>query len=153
MSELNGKIALVTGANSGIGFETAALLAEAGYSKVILAARTTAKGEAAQAQLVMRVGQDVFDTLAVDVAEVQSAQQAADVLKERNEKIDLLILNAGMSTGTERAYNADGVELTFASTLVGHHVMTMRLLEDQLLSDHARIVIAGSEGARGRCRA
>ena len=42
----------------------------------------------------------------------------------------------------------DGVELTFASTLIGHHVLTMRLLENHLLYEHARIVIAGSEGAR-----
>lgn len=43
----------------------------------------------------------------------------------------------------------DGFELTFASSLIGHHVLTMRLLENHLLSEHARIVIAGSEGARG----
>lgn len=149
MSKNNGKTALVTGANSGIGFETAALLAKDGFSMVILACRTVEKAQAAKSQLIQRVGKDVFEVLAVDVSERQSAHDASDVLKERNNKIDLLILNAGMSTGTERAYNADGVELTFASTLIGHHVMTMRLLEEQLLSDHARIVIAGSEGARG----
>lgn len=149
MSNNNGKTALVTGANSGIGFETAALLAEDGFSTVILACRTVEKAEAAKSQLIEHVGKDVFDTLAVDVSESQSANRASDILKERNSKIDLLILNAGMSTGSERAYNSDGVELTFASTLIGHHVMTMRLLEDQLLSEHARIVIAGSEGARG----
>jgi NAD(P)-dependent dehydrogenase (short-subunit alcohol dehydrogenase family) len=145
----NGKTALVTGANSGIGFEAAALLAEDGFSTVILACRTVGKAETAKSQLVERVGKDVFEVLAVDVSEPQSANKASDVLKERKSKIDLLILNAGMSTGTERAYNSDGVELTFASTLVGHHIMTMRLLEEKLLADNARIVIAGSEGARG----
>ena len=59
----NGKTALVTGANSGIGFEAAAQLAEVGYSKVILATRTLEKGEIAKSQLIERVGKDIFELL------------------------------------------------------------------------------------------
>jgi NAD(P)-dependent dehydrogenase (short-subunit alcohol dehydrogenase family) len=143
------KIALVTGANSGIGFETAAQLAEDGYGKVILACRTLTKADAAKALLIERTGKDVFDTLAVDVSEPKTVHIACDTLLDRNDKIDILILNAGMSSGTEPAYNSDGIELTFASTIIGHHVMAIRLLNDKLLSEHGRIVIAGSEGARG----
>ncbi len=143
------KTALVTGANSGIGFETAARLAENGFEKVILVTRNLAKGETARAQLVERIGKHVFDLLAADLAEPESASAAGDELVKRQDTIDLLILNAGMSTGASPVYNSDGVELTFASTLIGHHVLTMRLLENQLLSERARIVIAGSEGARG----
>lgn len=58
------------------------------------------------------------------------------------------MLNAGAS-GQEASYNSDGVEVTYASTLVGHHVLTMGALEHALLTSKARIVIAGSEGARG----
>ena len=145
----NGKTALVTGANSGIGFETAAQLAENGFGKVILVTRNLAKGEAARTQLVERTGKNVFDLLAADLAEPKSAAAASDELVKRNDTIDLLILNAGMSTGASPVFNSDGVELTFASTLIGHHVLTMDLLENQLLSEHVRIVIAGSEGARG----
>ena len=144
-----GKTALVTGANSGIGFETAAQLATNGFGKVILVTRTLAKGEAARDQLVERSGKNVFDLLTADLAEPKSAAAAADELVKRQDTIDLLILNAGMSTGAPPVFNSDGVELTFASTLIGHHVLTMRLLEKQLLSEHVRIVIAGSEGARG----
>jgi NAD(P)-dependent dehydrogenase (short-subunit alcohol dehydrogenase family) len=116
---------------------------------VILVTRTLAKGEAARAQLVERGGKDVFDLLEADLAEPESAAAAADELIRRQDTIDLLILNAGMSAGAPPVFNSDGVELTFASTLIGHHVLTMRLLENRLLSEHVRIVIAGSEGAQG----
>ena len=88
--ENQGKIALVTGANSGIGFETAAQLAENGFGKVILVTRTLAKGEAARAQLVERGGKDVFDLLEADLAEPESAAAAADELIRRQDTIDLL---------------------------------------------------------------
>ena len=140
------KTALVTGANSGIGFETAALLAEQGFGKVILVTRNLDKGRTARDQLVERTGRDVFDLLAADLSEPSSTSAAAEEIQAT---VDLLILNAGMSAGEPPVFNSDGVELTFASTLIGHHVLTMHLLKNDLLSSHARIVIAGSEGARG----
>jgi len=139
---------LVTGANSGVGFEAAAQLAEAGWGTVVLACRTEAKAEAAREQLVARVGKNVFVTLAIDTSEVASANAAADELEARGTFIDGLVLNAGAS-GAKPHYNHDGVEVTWASTLVGHHVLTMRLWAAGLLGDGARIIIAGSEGARG----
>ena len=142
------KTALVTGANSGVGFEAAAQLAEDGWGKVILACRSIEKAEAAKARLVGRTGKDPFDVLAVDTSEVASAHAACDELRDRGETIDFLLLNAGGSAKDAR-YNSDGVEITYASTLIGHHVMAMRALGDGVLSPHARIVIAGSEGARG----
>jgi NAD(P)-dependent dehydrogenase (short-subunit alcohol dehydrogenase family) len=142
------KTALVTGANSGLGFEAEAQLAEAGWGKVILACRSIEKAEAARAQLVERTGKDPFDVLAVDTSEVASANAASDELRNRGARIDFLLLNAGASS-KDAAFNSDGVEITYASTLVGHHVMTMRAFADGLLSPNARIVIAGSEGARG----
>ncbi len=148
MNHYSDKTVLVAGANSGLGFEAAAQLAEAGWGKVILACRTVEKAEAAKAKLVERTGKDPFSVLAVDTSEVASANAACDQLRERGERIDFLLLNAGAS-GTQPQFNSDGVEITWASTLVGHHVMTMRMLSDRLLSPKARIVIAGSEGARG----
>ena len=142
------KTALVTGANSGVGFETAAQLAEDGWGKVILACRSVEKAETARSQLVKRTGNDPFAVLAIDTSEVSSAEAAADELRERGERIDFLLLNAGAS-GKDAKFNSDGVEVTYASTLIGHHVLTMRAIGDKLLSPTARIVIAGSEGARG----
>jgi NAD(P)-dependent dehydrogenase (short-subunit alcohol dehydrogenase family) len=91
----------------------------------------------------------VFSVFVADLAEPVSAATGAAQLIEQGIIIDQLILNAGMSTGTQPRFNSDGVELTFASALIGHHVLTMRLLDAGLLSSEARIVIAGSEGARG----
>ena len=71
-----------------------------------------------------------------------------DELRDQGERIDFLLLNAGASSKDAR-FNSGGVETTYASTLIGHHVMAMRALGDGVLSPNARIVIAGSEGARG----
>ncbi|OLS23666.1 MAG: hypothetical protein HeimC2_25700 [Candidatus Heimdallarchaeota archaeon LC_2] len=142
------KTALITGANSGIGYETAAVLAEQGYGKVILGVRTNEKGEIARTKLIERTGKQVFDVLAVDIAETKSADNAVDELKSRKDKIDLLILNAGMSSGGNRIFNSGGVEMTFAN-IIGHHVLTMNLIKDGLMGSDSHIVVAGSEGARG----
>ncbi len=147
MSHIN-QTALVTGANAGLGFEAAAQLAEVGYRRVILACRTIGKATAARKQLVERTGRDVFDVIAVDVAELASAEAAAQELIARDETIDLLVLNAGLAR-TELVTTTDGIELTLAASLFGHHVLTMRLLEANRLASNAHIVIAGSEGARG----
>ena len=148
MSGSGEKTALVTGANSGLGFEAAGQLVESGWGRVILACRTEAKAGDARQRLVKRTSTDAFETLAVDTSEVASANAAADALRDRGAKIDFLLLNAG-ATGSQPQFNSGGVEITWASTLVGHHVMTMRALGDGLLAPAARIVIAGSEGSRG----
>lgn len=143
------KTVLITGANSGIGLEAAAQFAEAGYGTVLLACRTLAKGEAARAELVARTGKDVFEVVAVDVAELASARAVAATLTEREGSLDVLVLNAAMSSGSEPAFNSAGIEMTFASTLLGHHTLTLELLNAGKLAADAHIVIAGSEGARG----
>jgi len=141
--------ALITGANSGIGFETAYQLESAGYTKVILACRTLEKCEAARKLLLERGSKDVFESLSVDVSEVKSATTASDELISKGYKIDLLILNAGMIPGSNIMKNSNGFDLTFASTLIGHHAMTMNLLKSGGINKNGRIIITGSEAARG----
>jgi len=141
--------ALVTGANSGVGFETAFELARAGYRKVILGCRTLTKAEAARRQLLARGAADVFEMLAVDVSEVRSSMRAGEELLAREHKLDLVIWNAGTAGGRIPETNSEGIDLTFASTLVGHHVLTMQLLQGRGLATHGRIIIAGSEASRG----
>jgi NAD(P)-dependent dehydrogenase (short-subunit alcohol dehydrogenase family) len=75
-----GKIVLVTGANSGVGFEAAHQFAKAGYSKIILGVRTFEKGDRARKQLIERCDKDVFDIVKVDVSEVSSAIKASEEL-------------------------------------------------------------------------
>jgi NAD(P)-dependent dehydrogenase (short-subunit alcohol dehydrogenase family) len=149
MADSDHPSALVTGANSGLGFEVSAQLADQGYQRVILTARTTEKAESARDRLVARTGRDVFETLILDNDDLETVESAAAALAERGGKIDLLLLNAGMAPPKTLIKTAQGIEGTVASTLVGHHLLTSRLLEEDLLGDHARIIIAGSEAARG----
>jgi NAD(P)-dependent dehydrogenase (short-subunit alcohol dehydrogenase family) len=147
-NQFEGKTACVTGANSGLGFEAAAQLAEAGYGRIILACRTLEKAAAAKQALAARVGSDPFETLAVDVSSIESANAAGDELIRRGNRIDALLLNAGMVSGDEMKKSVDGFELAFASSIIGHHVLTLRLLDTGMFADGARIAIAGSEAAR-----
>ncbi len=149
MTEANDRAALVTGANSGLGFEASAQLAEQGYNRVILSARTAEKATTARDQLFDRTSSDVFETLILDSDDLATVDAAADELAERGGKIDLLLLNAGMAPTIDVVRTAQGIEGTVASTLVGHHLLTSRLLAEDLLSDRARIIIAGSDAARG----
>jgi NAD(P)-dependent dehydrogenase (short-subunit alcohol dehydrogenase family) len=149
MAEAAHLTALVTGANSGLGFEASAQLAEQGYHRVIITARTTGKATSARDQLVARTGQDVFETLTLDNDDLATVEAAAAELAERGGKIDLLLLNAGMAPPKTLIKTVQGIEGTVASTLVGHYLLTSRLLDEDLLSEHARIIIAGSEAARG----
>lgn len=143
------RTALVTGATSGLGLEAAAQFAQHGYGRVIITARNDEKAEAALTELGRRTGTDVFEALTLDNARMATVEAAAAALAERGGRIDVLVLNAGIAPTRDLIKTDDGVELTVAASLIGHHLLTMRLLEKGLLSDAARIVIAGSEAARG----
>ena len=149
MTDTAGSTALITGANSGLGLEAAAQLAEQGYDRVIITARTNQKAEAARDALQTRTGRDVFETITLDNDKLDTVAAAGATLASRVGKIDFLLLNAGIAPTKEVTKTDDGVEATVAATLIGHHLLTMRLLEEGLLASDARIVIAGSEAARG----
>ena len=137
---------LVTGANSGLGFEAAAQLAEVGFAPIVLAGRNSQKIETAKSLLTARVGKDVFETVIVDVADEASARRAARELIQRGQTFDGLVLNAG-AVLTERIITADGLEGIFAASILGHHILTADLIEAGMLSANARVLIVGSEAA------
>lgn len=149
MSDTTKLTALVTGASSGLGFEAAAQLASAGYSRVITTARTDDKARTTCGDLRTRVGVDVFEPLTLNLDDLASVADAAAVLADRGEEIDVLLLNAGAAPSRDVTRTADGIEATAAATLTGHHLLAMRLLDAGVLSDNARIIMAGSEAARG----
>ena len=144
--------ALVTGANSGFGFETAVLLAKQGYGHIVLACRSVEKAEVTRNELIKLVGKDVFGVLAIDVADLESSKKAAKsligYLHHKNLSIDLLVLNAGLGSKT-LIRTAQGIEMTLAASLFGHHQLTMELLAEDKLAPSSHIVIAGSEASRG----
>ncbi len=141
--------ALVTGATSGLGFEAASQLAERGYGSVIVTGRTKAKARDARDRLMTRTGRNVFESLELDLDEIASAEAAAEALIERGGTIDLLVLNAGIAPTSEADIGPDGIDRVISSSLIGHHVLTVRLIEAGLIADGTSIVIAGSEAARG----
>lgn len=149
MTDRSTRTALVTGATSGLGYEAAKQLASKGYGRVIVTGRNARKAEQARESLARETGRNVFEALAVDLSIASSVHTAAIELSERGHEIDTAILNAGMVGNGTLDRTPDGFEVTMASSLVGHHVLTMLLLENGLLAPRARIVIAGSEAARG----
>ncbi len=145
---LRNHTALVTGATSGLGFATAARLGRDGWKHVIVTGRTQEKARTAVEALRNQTGKVVFEPVALDLSDLDSVARAAEELGRRGHEIDLLLLNAGLVSGSEIVRHANGIERTFAASIVGHHALTMRLLNRGLLATQARIVIAGSEVAR-----
>jgi NAD(P)-dependent dehydrogenase (short-subunit alcohol dehydrogenase family) len=141
--------ALVTGTTSGLGYAAASLLAAKGYRQVIVTGRRLAQVQKTAAQLAAETKKtQVFTPLELDLDSPSSVQSALDELVKRGQPIDFLLLNAGLVPFKQRVLTAAGVESSQAP-LIGHHQLTVGLLNANLLSPNARIVIAGAEPARG----
>jgi NAD(P)-dependent dehydrogenase (short-subunit alcohol dehydrogenase family) len=134
-----GRTAVITGANTGLGYETAAALAAKG-AHVVLAVRNTDKGKQAAA----RIGGDVSVT-ELDLTSLTSIRAAADELRARYENIDLLINNAGVMT-TPKSTTADGFELQFGTNHLGHFAFTGLLVDHIADVPGARVVTVSSNG-------
>jgi len=148
------RYALITGANSGLGFETALQLGREGtFDRIVLACRTLAKADIAKAQLVTLCGcpPERFDVMVVDVSSVESTRAAMEKWAgdASGLQFELVVLNAGRVGGPLLEHSPDGLEISYAASLAGHYVMAMRLLKDDLLTENAALVIAGAEAARG----
>src|SRR6201996_448156 len=141
-------IALVTGATSGLGYAAARLLADGGWQEVIVTGRSLAKTKETAAQLADETKKRVFTPLELDLNKAASAKSAVAELVKRGRPIDFLLLNAGLVPTKKRVITAEGVEASQAP-LIGHHELTVGLLNANLLSTEARIVIASAEPARG----
>ena len=141
-------IALVTGATSGLGYAAACLLAAKGYREVIVTGRSLAQIKETAAQLAAETKRQVFTPLELDLNTPANVQSALAELVKRGRPVDFLLLNAGLVPFKQRVITASGVEAAQAP-LIGHHQLTAGLLNANLLSPNARIVIAGAEPARG----
>jgi len=141
-------IALVTGATSGLGEVAGRCLAKDGWREIIVTGRSLARIQETAAQLAAETERQVFTPLQLDLDKPSSVQSALAELVKRGRQIDFLLLNSGMVGGKMRVITAAGVEASQAP-LIGHHQLTIGLLNTNLLSPNARIVISGAEPARG----
>lgn len=148
----SGRVAVITGANTGIGYEAAAVLAQRG-AHVVLAVRNLEKGNAALSRIVAAGGQgsrEVNVTLQqLDLTSLDSVRSAADALRATYPRIDLLINNAGVMW-TPKQVTADGFELQFGTNHLGHFALTGLLLDHLLPVRGSRVVTISSLGHRLR---
>ena len=124
-----GRVALVTGANSGLGLETARALARRGAT-VLLACRSPQRAEAARQQLQVDATGELegeLEVLPLDLADLASVADAAAAVARRWERLDLLINNAGVMA-LPRQLSADGHERQFATNHLGHFALSLALL-------------------------
>lgn len=141
MADLTGKIALVTGASSGIGKETAIDLAKQGATVVCL----SRDPERAAEEIRARSGSQKVETLAADLGTVAGGKKAAAEFLARHQTLHILVNNAGAAYGS-RELSADGVERTIALNHLGYFVLTTALLDTLRSSAPARIVSVASRG-------
>ncbi len=139
----HGRVAIVTGANTGLGFETARMLAAHGAA-VVLAVRDVEKGQ----QAATRMTGDVT-VQALDLTSLDSIRSAAADLRAAHPRIDLLINNAGVMY-TPKQTTADGFELQFGTNHLGHFALTGLLLDRLLPVPGSRVVTVSSAGHRIR---
>ncbi|UYI45957.1 SDR family NAD(P)-dependent oxidoreductase [Vibrio natriegens] len=139
---------LITGANSGLGFEAARQFAEQeGILRIVLACRDKKRAEEALRQLEDSTGKNIFEILLVDVGDVESCRQAADNL---NAPVDAIILNAGGGGGTTPTQlTKDGVMFIFAVNVLGHVQFTNHLITKNKLSTGGSVMYVASFAARG----
>ena len=141
-------IALVTGATSGLGHAAARLLAAEGYREVVVTGRSLAQIKETVAQLAVETKRQIFTPLELDLNDPVNVHSAVAALVKQGRPLDFLLLNAGLVPFKKRVLTEAGVESSQAP-LIGHHQLTVGLLNANLLSPNARIVIAGAEPARG----
>jgi protochlorophyllide reductase len=142
----SGRIALVTGANSGLGLETARALAEHGAT-VLLACRQRSRGEAVRQRLLplARAGLELVD---LDLADLASVAAAASQVQREFGRLDLLINNAGVMAPPRRL-SRHGFELQFAVNHLGHFALTTALLP-LLEQQHGARIVTVSSGPTAR---
>jgi len=144
--DLSGKIIVVTGANSGIGYEAALEFARK-RAKVILACRDLGKARAAAAQIAASAPNSDVEVMALDLSSLASIRAFADAFHLQHPALHVLCNNAGVMAIPYRT-TADGFEMQFGTNHLGHFALTGLLLDRLLASDYARVVNVSSTGHR-----
>lgn len=144
-ARMDGKVSVITGATSGVGYQAARRLAEAG-SDLVLVCRNGKKAEAVRSRLHDTYGTRV-DTVLANFEDLAAVRSAAETLLDRHPKIDVLINNAGIHR-TTRTLTADRIETVFCVNHLASFLLTRLLLDRMIESAPARIIQVNSQGHR-----
>ena len=140
--ELDGRVAIVTGANSGLGLETARMLAQKG-AHVVMAVRNAARGDAAAEQLRADAPGASLAAMSLDLASLESVRRFAQAFSADFDRLDILVNNAGVMAIPHRQ-TADGFEMQFGTNHLGHFALTGLLMPRIRKTPHARVVTMSS---------
>jgi NAD(P)-dependent dehydrogenase (short-subunit alcohol dehydrogenase family) len=144
MNSMKGKRVIITGPTSGVGKEMALQLAELG-AEVILACRDVKKGNRVTSDITRHTGSGKLVVMQLDSSSQESIREFAREFRRRYRRIDVLINNAGGNRGTLPKVNSvDGIELTFATNVLGYFLLTQELLPLLKKSAPARIINVAS---------
>ena len=146
MGNQTGKIAIVTGANSGIGYYTALELGKAG-AKVIIACRDSKRGKEALEQLQKEAPHALFQLELLDLSDLMSVRLFAEKFIDEQKHLDVLVNNAGIMALPKREFTADGFEKQFGTNHLGHFALTGLLLPSLKKSKAPRVVTVSSSMA------
>jgi NAD(P)-dependent dehydrogenase (short-subunit alcohol dehydrogenase family) len=141
ITPMTGKRVIITGPTSGIGRQIALDLAALG-AHVVLACRDVARGDDVAREISKNGGTGEIDVLQVDTSDQRSIHAFAATCRVRHPNIDVLVNNAGTVQG-ERRESADGIEMTFATNVLGYHLLTRELLP-AFNGETSRIVVVAS---------
>jgi len=144
---LTGRVALVTGANSGLGFETALALARSG-ARVVLACRDQGRGADALDRLRREVPGTGSELGRLDLADLSSVEAFAAGFRDTHDRLDILVNNAGVMA-IPRRQTVDGFEMQLGTNHLGHFALTGRLIDRLLDAPAARVVTVSSMAAIG----
>jgi NAD(P)-dependent dehydrogenase (short-subunit alcohol dehydrogenase family) len=137
-----GRTIIVTGANTGLGYETTITLAKKG-AKVIMACRNVSKANKAKKSIEKQVPKADLEVMEIDLSNLNSVRKFAQEFQEKHDELSILINNAGVMM-TPYMETDEGFELQFVSNYLGHFLLTGLLLPNLLKTLHSRIVSLSS---------
>ncbi|XP_053947384.1 retinol dehydrogenase 14 isoform X1 [Anastrepha ludens] len=143
-TKMEGKTVIITGANSGIGKETARDLAKRG-ARIIMACRNLETANAVKEEITKETGNNKLIVKKLDLGSQKSVREFASDIVKNEQKIDVLIHNAGMALAFRGQTSEDGIELTMATNHYGPFLLTHLLIDVLKRSAPSRIVIVASE--------
>jgi NAD(P)-dependent dehydrogenase (short-subunit alcohol dehydrogenase family) len=143
IEDQTGRVAIVTGANSGIGYETAKALAAKGAT-VIVASRNEQRGRDAVERMLADLPDATVELIQLDLASLDSVRTFVKAFSSKHDRLDLLINNAGVMMPSKREETADGFELQFGTNHLGHFALTLQLIDKLSSTEGSRVVNVSS---------